>query len=222
VPLTDPTSARHARRTASGCVLAVALLACSSPAQVLKQRTYTVPGEALRKVAVMPFYARPNFQRVREPGSIDAGTAADLVSRFVTEAFVEQGISVVAPSDLALAFMGAGEVTPRLDALAAAEVGARQFGASGVLLGEVWRYRERSGGGMGASLPSSVGFSVTLYAAPSGEKLWTARFDETQESLMANPLKARRYPGGGTRWLSAAEFARWGADEMARALLARP
>ncbi len=63
---------------------------------------------------------------------------------------------------------------------------------------------------------------VALYAAPSGEKLWTARFDETQESLMANPLKARRYPGGGTRWLSAAEFARWGADEMARALLARP
>ena len=136
----------------------------------------------------MPFYARSEFQRVREPGSIDAGTAADLVSRFVTEAFVEQGFSVVAPNDLALAFMGGGEVAPRLDAL----------------------------------LPSSVGFSVTLYAAPSGEKLWTARFDETQESLMANPLKARRYPGGGTRWLSAAEFTRWGAGEMARALLARP
>ena len=225
--LTDPTSARHAlrlaaRRTASGCVLAVVLLACSSPAQVLKQRTYTVPGEALRKVAVMPFYARPDFQRVREPGSVDAGTAADLVSRFVTEAFMEQGISVVAPSDLALAFMGAGEVTPRLDAAVAAKVGAREFGASAVLLGEVWRYRDRSGGGMGASLPSSVGFSVALYAAPSGEVLWTARFDETQESLMANPLKARRYPGGGSRWLTAAEFARWGAGEMASALVARP
>jgi hypothetical protein len=207
---------------AAGGTLGVALLACSNPAPVLQQRTYTVPGEALRKVAVMPFYARPNFQRELGPDSIDAGTAADLVSRFVTEAFVEQGISVVAPSDLALAFAGAGEVTPRLDAPAAAAVGAREFGASAVLLGEVWRYRERSGGGMGGSLPTSVGFSVALYAAPSGEKLWTARFDETQESLMANPLKARRYPGGGTRWLSAAEFARWGAGEMARALVARP
>jgi hypothetical protein len=210
------------RRSAGGCVLAVALLACSSPAPVLKQRTYTVPGEALRKVAVMPFYARPEFQRSPEAGSIDAGTATDLVSRFVNEAFTEQGISVVAPSDLALAFMGAGEVTPRLDAAAAAEMGAREFGATAVLLGEVWRYRDRSGGGMGAAFPSSGGFSVALYAAPTGEKLWTARFDETQESLMANPLKARRYPGGGTRWLTAAEFTRWGAGEMASALLARP
>ena len=189
---------------------------------MLQMRTYTVPGEALRKVAVMPFYPRPNFQRQPGPESIDAGTAADLVSRFVTEAFVEQGISVIAPSDLALAFMAAGEVTPRLDAPAAAEMGAREFGASAVLIGEVWRYRERSGGGMGGSLPASVGFSVALYAAPSGEKLWTARFDETQESLMANPLKARRYPGGGARWLGAAEFTRWGASEMARALTARP
>jgi len=207
---------------AVGCVVGVVLLGCTSPAPVLKQRTYTVPGEALRKVAVMPFYARPNFQGTQGPDAIDAGTAADLVSRFVTEAFVEEGISVVAPSDLALAFMSAGEVTPRLDAQAAAETGAREFGASAVLIGEVWRYRERSGGGMGGSLPASVGFSVALYAAPSGEKLWTARFDETQESLMANPLKARRYPGGGARWLSAADFTRWGAGEMAKALMARP
>jgi hypothetical protein len=227
VSLARPTSARHAlrlaaRRSAGGCILAVALLGCSSPATVLKQQTYTVPGEALRKVALVPLYPRPEFVRGPSPDSIDAATAAELVGRFLTEEFAKQGIAVVHPGDVALAFMGAGQVTPRMDSRAAAEVAAREFGASSVLLGEVWRYRDRSGGGMGGALPSSVGFSVALYSAPGGVKLWTARFDETQESMMANPLKARRYPGGGTRWLTAAEFTRWGASEMAKALVARP
>jgi hypothetical protein len=185
-------------------------------------RTYTVPGEALRKVAVMPPYPRPEFVGGGSPDSVDPGTAAELVGRFLSEALEKQGIAVVHPGDMSLAFVNAGQVTPRLDSRAAAEMAAREFGASAVLIGEVWRYRERSGGGMGGELPASVGFSVALYAAPSGERLWTARFDETQESLMANPLKARRYPGGGARWLSAAEFTRWGAGEMAKALMARP
>jgi hypothetical protein len=63
-----------------------------------------------------------------------------------------------------------------------------------------------------------VAFEVTLYAAPSGKKLWTARFDETQQSLNERPLDASRYPGGGTRWLTAAELARWGADATAESL----
>jgi len=35
-------------------------------------------------------------------------------------------------------------------------------------------------------------------------------------------LRARQYPGGGTRWLTAAEFARWGAGEVARSMLESP
>ena len=37
-------------------------------------------------------------------------------------------------------------------------------------------------------------------------------------AISANPLLARKYPGGGTRWLSAAELTRWGADEIVRTL----
>jgi hypothetical protein len=63
-----------------------------------------------------------------------------------------------------------------------------------------------------------VAFEVTLFAAPSGQKLWSARFDETQRALSENVLNARRYPGGGTRWLTAAELARWGAQAAAGAM----
>ena len=205
-------------RLASGLALAVAVVACSNPASVLQWQSYAAQHVALRKVAVMPMYTSSEFVAGQAPHDIDGATAADLVGRFLTEAIAERGRMVVAPSDLALAFTRAGRDTPRRDPQAAAEVAAAEFGATGVLLGTVSRYRERTGEALSALRPASVAFEVTLYAAPGGEKLWGARFDQTQQSLMANPLKAGRYPGGGTRWLSAGEFARWGADQMAKVL----
>ena len=97
---------------------------------------------------------------------------------------------------------------------------ARQFGASAVMLGKVYRYREREGEALGALRPASVGFDLSLHEAPGGRKLWTSRFDETQQPITANVFNVQRYPGGGRRWLTAAELARWGADGTARALAA--
>jgi hypothetical protein len=59
---------------------------------------------------------------------------------------------------------------------------------------------------------------VTLYTAPGSEKLWSAVFSETQQPLSSNVLSTTRYPGGGMRWLTAEELARWGAEETVRAL----
>ena len=80
------------------------------------------------------------------------------------------------------------------------------------------RYRERTGEAFGTSRPASVSYRVTLYSAPEGTRLWIGQFDETQKPLSANVFNARRYPGGGTRWLTAGELTRWGAGEIARLL----
>ena len=66
-----------------------------------------------------------------------------------------------------------------------------------------------------------MAFELSLHAVPSGRRVWTARFDETQVDLSTAPGRARRYPGGGTRWLSAGELARWGADNVAAELVRR-
>jgi hypothetical protein len=87
-----------------------------------------------------------------------------------------------------------------------------------VLLGDAWRYVERSGEAAGTLRPASIGFEVTLYSAPGGQKLWSGVFDETQRALGENVLNAGRYPGGGTRWLTAEELLRWGATETATAM----
>ena len=64
---------------------------------------------------------------------------------------------------------------------------------------------------------AAVGFRVTLQGA-DGRTLWSAEFDERQQPLGENVLRAGQYPGGGSRWLTAEELARWGAQETVAAL----
>jgi hypothetical protein len=197
-------------------LLALGLAACPGPAPVVKLWAYAPARDSLRKVAVVPFAPRPELSRSAPEDGVSAATAA--VGRFVTEAMAARGIPVIPASDLSIAFSSEGRVPWRLGAVEAAQLAAHEFGATAVLLGEVWRYRERVGQALGASRPASVAFEVTLFAAPSGQKLWAARFDETQQALSENLVNARRYPRGGTRWLTAAELARWGAQAAADAL----
>lgn len=197
---------------------ALAWLGCAGPGPIVDTLLLEKAPGALAKVAVAPFYPTPGFSRAAQPGGVGGADAADLVTRFVTEALVAGGLQVVPPNDLVVAFEGHGQVLPRQDPAALAQRAASEFGASAVLLGEVMRYREREGGSMGALHPASVAYEVDLYTAPGGEHVFHARFDQTQPSLTGDPLVARQYPGKGTRWLSAAELARFGADRIVAAL----
>ena len=127
---------------------------------------------------------------------------------------------MIPPNDLVIAFMGAGTATPRLDPRRATELAAREFGATSVVLGEVYRWRERKGEALGASGAASVGFEVRLYDTRTTRRLWNSRFDETQRPLTEEIRNLRRYPGGGSRWLTASELARWGVAASVDALVA--
>ena len=179
--------------------------------------------ESLQKVAVMPFY--PEVPSARSIGGGIAGVSWDsaaLVASYFSDALAAQGVAVIAPSDLEVAFAGQGLPVPRLDPKTAAERAANDFGATAVVLGRVTRWRERDGSAAGATRPASVAFEVSLHEAPAGRRLWTGRFDETQKSITEAILRARQYPGGGTRWLTTEEFARWGAREVARSMTSAP
>jgi hypothetical protein len=192
-------------------LLVVAGCSAMQPAPVVQNRTYRVPPGVMDKVAVLPFAAKDTLAKHTTEGGASAEAATELVARFMTEALAKRGISVIPPSDLALAFSAQGigptNRSPRL----AAELAAEKFGATAVLLGQVSRYRDRGGERYGTSTAASVAFEVSLHSAPAGHRVWTSKFDETQRALSENVLNARRYPGGGTRWLTAAELAQWGA-----------
>ena len=179
--------------------------------------------KSMQKVAVMPFY--PEAPSARSVGGETGGVSwqsAALVASYFSNALAAQGVTVIAPSDLEGAFMGQGLPVPRLDPKTAAERAANDFGATAVVLGKVTRWREREGSSLGARRPASVAFEVSLHQAPLGRRLWTGRFDETQKSITEDILRARKYPGGGTRWLTTGEFARWGAEEIAKSMTSAP
>jgi hypothetical protein len=228
-----PVRRTGSRAGGSPAVLGLALLVLAAagcetrsplrirPGPVVPSQSFGVTAVALRKVAIVPFYPLAPGPAPANPATGGTGSTwsdAAQISGYVTEALSAQGIAVVPPNDIELAFTNAGTPVPRLDPETNAVTSARDFGASSVLLGRVLRFREREGSAAGATRPASVSFEVTLYEAPTARKLWVGRFDETQQAITEAILRARQYPGGGTRWLTAAEFARWGATEVAKSI----
>jgi hypothetical protein len=205
---------------ALGLGLLLLCAACPKPPPVVKQQTFSASPGSLEVVVVVPFYPRPDLLRSLASAGIGAEEVAALVTGFFGDALAAEGVRVVPASDLELAFSSQGRATPRRDPRAAAELAARDFGATSVVLGEVYRWRERSGEALGTDRPASVGYQMSLHQAPGGRRLWNSRFDETQRPLSADVRNLGRYPGGGSRWLTAAELARWGAAAAAESLVA--
>ncbi len=208
---------RRAPRAIGGAVAAFALFAASAC-------TPTVAGEArpaladldapLHRIAVLPFGVSP-LVRANE-GGVQPRVAAQLVSRYVAEALAARGLEVIAPEDVAATL---AEADP---ARRAAQVLAEKHGVDAIVLGDLTRWEEREGEAYGTFEAAAVGFRVTLQGAPNGRTLWSGEFDERQQPLGDNVLRAGRYPGAGTRWLTAEELARWGAQEIVNALPTGP
>lgn len=186
---------------------------------VVSQQTFSHAAGSTRVVAVMPFAVAPGAVRDPEEAGVSDREVADLVAAFVAEALSAEGVAVIPPSDMATFFLNQNRAVPRLDPQRAALVAAREFGATSVVMGEVIRWRKRTGEAFGAGQPASVAFVMHLDDAPGGRRLWTSRFDHTQRTITADPLIARKYPGGGTRFLTAQELARWGVRSAVSTLL---
>lgn len=186
---------------ALGAGLAVAaLVGCAA---TVVERSYPALAQRhgpIQKIAVAPLRAKPEHAR----------DGAAMLSRQLAEALAARGVEVIAPEDVARLTTPVGT-----DASALAASVALEFGAEAVLVGEVTRWVERKGEALGATQPAAVGVHVVLHAAPGGEPLWQGSFDRSQEAFLENVLLTPRYPGGGTRWLSAPELARFAAEELA-------
>lgn len=206
-------------RLATLLLVAATALACAKP--IVDAHIHEIAPRALKRIAVAPFLPAKDFRGDGQPNESGAEAAADaaaLVTRFASEAFAAQGFEIVAAGDVVQAFAGEAPVFPHGDAAKIAARATKEFGATALLTGRVHRYRLRQGGELGATRPASVGYELVLVSAPDARKLWSARFDHTQHALSENLLTAPRYPGGGTRWLSAAELSRWGAEAAAKRL----
>jgi len=204
-------------RLARPLLIAACALLLAGCAHVVKTQAF--PGleqaqSGASAVAIAPFDARGRGGVPATEGPEAEG--APVVARQVAEAIAARGVKVIPPEDVARALQSAGVPADAKTEQIAAMV-QQKFGANLLLTGQVSRYRDRRGENLGAASPASVGFSVTLYQAPAATRLWSASFDETQAPISSNLFNLGRYPGGGTRWLTADELSKWGADGVADA-----
>lgn len=83
-----------------------------------------------------------------------------------------------------------------------------------VVVGSVWRYRDRGVIKEIPDSPASVAFEVYLVEVATGKRLWRGKFDGTQKTLSEDVIRGLKQIRMGARWLTADELARYGVKEV--------
>ncbi|MRR17853.1 MAG: hypothetical protein EG826_15505 [Deltaproteobacteria bacterium] len=83
-----------------------------------------------------------------------------------------------------------------------------------MVIGYVYRYRERVGYDYSAERPASVAFEIHMISVKNGSTLWRGIFDQTQKSLMEDVFQASSFFKGGAKWLTARQLTKLGVDEV--------
>lgn len=89
-----------------------------------------------------------------------------------------------------------------------------QTGADAVVVGHVFRYRERIGYPYAVEKPASVALEVHLIRVSDEQTIWKGLIDRTQSSLMENVLLFASFYKRGGRWLTVKEFTEEGIEEL--------
>lgn len=97
------------------------------------------------------------------------------------------------------------------------EIG-RALYADAVLVGHVYRFKDRVGTRYSVDSPASVAFDIHLVDVSNGSMLWVGHFDETQRSLFENLFKIGTFLRRKGTWITAEEMAVSGLEDVLQAL----
>ena len=90
----------------------------------------------------------------------------------------------------------------------------RALYADAVLVGHVYRFKNRVGTRYSVDSPASVAFDIHLIDVLKGSILWVGHFDETQRSLFENLFKIGTFLRRKGSWITAEEMAISGLEDV--------
>ena len=90
----------------------------------------------------------------------------------------------------------------------------QRLGADAIMIGQVYRFRERVGQDVAAESPASVAFDISLIDRHQDRLLWDALYNYTQQALSDNPGDIRNFMRRGGRWATAEELATTAMDDI--------
>ncbi len=146
-----------------------------------------------------------------------APDAGQMLQAMVHSALIERYGGQVVPMDQIQAAyvdmrLDGAEDSPRTMAM---DMG-KNLSADLILVGTVWRYRDRGAIEGFPDRPASVAFALYLVDAASGRQLWRGVFDMAQELVLRDMTRFSDRIRMGLKWLSADELARYGVKEVFR------
>lgn len=101
-----------------------------------------------------------------------------------------------------------------ISALKVMQALGKAFDADAVLVGYLYRWRERIGKDYGVDRPASVAFDLYLIRSFDSAIMWRSKFDKTQKSLSENILDMDTFLEGGGKWMDAETLAMIGLRKM--------
>ena len=90
----------------------------------------------------------------------------------------------------------------------------REVDADYVLVGTVWRYRDRSEDTDEFQKPAAVAFVTYLVETATGKMFWQGHYDQSQRALSEDLTDASLFFKSGMKWLTADEIASIGVREV--------
>ena len=91
----------------------------------------------------------------------------------------------------------------------------KRLGADAVLIGHVYRFKDRIGSEYAAQAPASVGFDLNMVNTHNGTLIWSDHFDETQKALNENLFLINDFLKRRGRWVTARQMASTALKELA-------
>jgi len=86
--------------------------------------------------------------------------------------------------------------------------------ADAVLVGYIFRFKDRKGTQYSVDLPASVAFDVELISVADRTIIWSRRFNETQQALTEDLFQFGKFLKRKGRWITARDMAVTGLEEL--------
>jgi hypothetical protein len=93
----------------------------------------------------------------------------------------------------------------------------RALYADAILVGHVYRFKDRIGTRYSIYSPASVAFDIHLISVSKGSTLWVGHFDETQRPLSENLFKIGTFLRRKGSWITAEDMAVSGLEDVLQA-----
>lgn len=210
-------------------IIGIVLLSACKTGVIVKE-TYQIPAE-MGKIIILPFqdmseiYGEnvnvrcPLLDNVFMTGKVAKG-AVDILTDHMFILLKDRKSFELLPTSQAEGVLSSllSRNKNRLSELELFLETGRALDADAVIVGYIYRFKERVGTGYSVDSPASVGFDIHFISVVDGRIMWSGIYDETQRSLSEDLFQLGTFLRRKARWITAEKMASSGLEDLLKKL----